>query len=314
MNVDTVIIFSINNRQSADYLYLLLDPLAIRDASDALSIASLAQTLGESSIMRVLRPDLAHDPESCPLLVQLAAPAENAPRQLLELSAAQAKDEIDHNRRYVCGWLLSEQPLAVVAAHLVQRCHDLRYRRESVITPWFEPLRLELLEASVPYRFRSFLGAIREWLYPLSWGLARVFPGGNTADSLEITDLAREGQSSALLVNTMLIIWQQAIERQMRYAPWRWTGDSPLPPHAATHAFRLVRDARRQGLSSEFDIISLCMHRVLIHPHLPRHPTVQQDIAAAAAGQQALQARFESYSDAKWQDIFRSLPQATDYL
>lgn len=313
MNVDTVVIFATQNRQPADYLYLLLDPLARYDASDALSIASLSVTLGESSLMRVLRPDLAHDPDSCPLLVQLAAPAEHAPRQLLELSAAQAREEIDHTRRYVCGWLLSEQPLAVVAAHLVQRCHDLRHRRESVITPWFEPLRLELLEDSVPYRFRSFLGAIREWLYPLSWGLARVFPGSHSSDPLEITDLAREGQSSALLVNKLLIIWQQAIELQMRYAPWRWTGDSPLPPYAATHAFRLVRDARRQRLSTEYDIISLCLHRVLIHPHLPRHPSVQQDIAAAAAGQQPLQAQFETYSHAKWQDIIFSLPPAKDY-
>lgn len=75
----------------------------------------------------------------------------------------------------------------------------------------------------------------------------------------------------------------------------------------------MIRDAQNSRLCLSADIIDLCMHRVFIHPHLPRHPEIQDDIQAAVAGQATLQARFDNYDDFAWQRIVASLPPAANY-
>lgn len=104
-----------------------------------------------------------------------------------------------------------------------------------------------------------------------------------------------------------------ALTLPMTYAPMRWRGDTTLPPQAAVHAFRMIRDAHQLGLRLSADVIDLCTHRVFIHPGLPRHPKVQADLAEAAAGQSTLQARFETYDDAAWKRIVASLSPAANY-
>lgn len=313
MTARPAIHFAEQYRAPGDYLYVLVDGLAECDQEHPLSIPSLTQTLGESAIARVLRPDLAHTPEACPALVQLAAPGETPAARYLELGAHYALDDLTRNKRYVCGWLLSPQPLAAIADHLVAQCHATAPGRGRTLSPWYEPIRLELLIAALRSQIAEVLGLISAWLCPTSWGSFTVLRGSTVPQQWELPPLARDTQHLAPLISDFLGVWRHALKRPPRYAPWRWKGTSLLPPQAGTHAFRLVRDARDRKLSDSHDIISLCLHRVFIHPHLPQHPDIQRDIAQAAAGNLSLQARFNAYDDAAWARIATSLPRAENY-
>ncbi|MBN3840460.1 hypothetical protein [Burkholderia sp. Ac-20349] len=309
----TVQAFALSERAASDYLYLLLDPMAECDPENPLSITSLTQTLGEQAITRVLRPDLAHTPEACPALVQLASPGEFPMTALLAASERYAREDASYKKRYVCGWLLSQYSPDVLVDHLVLRCVDIASASTQSVSPWFEPLRLELLFASAGNIFPDLMWPIRRWLCPTSWGTCTVFRGEATGSGLDIPALVRQTQRAVPLINDFLDVWRLALRFPMAYAPWRWRGDTLLPPQAAVHAFRLVRHARECGLRLSADIIDLCTHRVFIHPALPLNPDVQADIACATAGQSTLQARFETYDDPAWMRIVASLPKAVSY-
>ncbi|NWL76219.1 hypothetical protein DM872_05100 [Pseudomonas taiwanensis] len=312
MSAEHVIAFAERPRSPADHVYLLVDDLADCEEENPLSVASLTQSLGEASVARVLRPDLSHTPSACPALVQLSAPGEAPPRRYLERSARYAMDDAAYNKRYVCGWLLSPQPLEAIATHIATQCHTTA-ALDGQTSPWFEPLRLELLAAALGGQLGSILNPVHAWLCPTSWGSYTLLRGARGALATELPPLARETQQLALVVNDFLGVWRHALELPMGFAPWRWTGTSVLPPQVGTHAFRLVRDARRLGLSNSHDIIALSLHRVFIHPHLPQHPDIQHAIAQAAAGAFSLQEHFATYSDGTWKRIAADLPRAENY-
>ncbi len=301
-------------RAPSDYLYLLLDPLAPCEPQDPLSIQSLTHALGEQAIARVIRPDLAHTPDACPALIQLAAPEGAADISLLAAAERSARDDANYKKRYVCGWLTSDQSLAALADHLAARCLDVIVPIAGKrMTPWFEPLRLELLAASMEHAFPALLWPVKRWLCPTSWGAFTLLRGSPTEAGSDAPALVRHALQLAPLVSDFLDVWRAALRFPVTYAPMRWRGPTILPPQAAVHAFRMIRDAQNSRLRLSADIIDLCMHRVFIHPHLPRHPEIQDDIQAAVAGQSTLQARFEKYDDFAWQRIVASLPPAANY-
>ncbi|AZD86915.1 hypothetical protein C4K14_4093 [Pseudomonas chlororaphis subsp. aureofaciens] len=313
MTTEQVIAFAEGHRTLDDYVYLLVDGLAECAPEYPLSVPSLIQTLGEAAVARVLRPDLAHTPEACPALVQLAAPGEAVSKGYLDLSARYAIDDLAYNKRYVCGWLLSPQPLGVIARHIAAQCHTAAPIRGEAMSPWFEPIRLELLAASMGGQIGGMLMPIGAWLFPTSWGSYALLRSTATPKEAALPQLARETQQAAPLITDFLGSWRHALEYPLGFSPWRWKGTTVLPPQAGTHAFRLVRDARRLGLSNSRDIVALSLHRVFIHPHLPQHPDIQRDIAAAAAGIAGLQERFTTYDDTTWMRIAASLPRAESY-
>lgn len=313
MSAEPVMTFAAQHREPHDYVYLLVDSLAECDPASPLSIPSMIGELGEASVERVLRPDLAHTPTACPALVKLAAPGAMASSQLLELSAHYAKEDLAYNKRYVCGWLLSPEPLGVVAQHLAEQCHLTSSEIGKAMTPWFEPIRLELLAAAMGRQVGGVLTPINAWLFPTSWGNFSILRGTSGPANTEHADLVRHTQHAAQLVSDFMGVWRLAQRRRLAFAPWRWNGGSLLPPQAGIHAFRLVRDAQQHGLKNSRDIIALCLHRVFIHPHLPKHPEIQNDIVDAANGIQPLQDRFETYNDEAWKRIVASLPRAENY-
>ena len=306
--------FARSERAPNDYLYLLLDPLAPCEPHEPLSIDSLTQSLGENGIARVLRPDLAHTPDACPALIQLAAPGDMPNTDLLAASEHHASDDASCKKRYVCGWLTSDLPITALADHLEARCLDvITPVAGKRMTPWFEPLRLELLAAAIGRAMPALLGPVRHWLCPTSWGSYTLLQGAPAGTSVDDPALARQTQQLAPLVNDFLDVWRHALTLPTTYAPMRWRGATVLPPQAAVHAFRIIRDAHSRGLRLGADIIDLCTHRVFIHPHLPQHPGVQADIAAASAGHCTLQTRFETYDDLAWKRVVASLPSTANY-
>ena len=118
MSRESITNFAGQYRKAHDYLYLLVDGQAECALGHPLSVPSLIESLGASAVTRVLRPDLSHTPESCPALIQLAAPGEEVSPHYLELSTDYAEWDLGYNQRYICGWLASEQPLEVIANHL----------------------------------------------------------------------------------------------------------------------------------------------------------------------------------------------------
>ena len=306
--------FARTERESNDHLYLLLDLLAPCAPTDSLSIQSLTQALGAQSIAPVMRPDLAHTPDACPALVQLAGPGDIANTSVLAAAEHAAREDASHKKRYVYGWLTSDQPLAAIADHIAARCLDVPAPVAGTrTTPWFEPLRLELLAASIGRDISGLVWPIKRWLCPTSWGTYTLLRGAPTGAGTEELVLARQAQQLAPLVGDFLDVWRLALKLPTTYAPLRWHGDTILPPQAAVRAFRMIRDAHHLGLRQSADIIDLCTHRVFIHPDVSQHPRVQADIAVAASGRSTLQARFETYDDAAWKRIVASLSPAANY-
>ncbi|OLS63963.1 hypothetical protein PSEMO_10310 [Pseudomonas putida] len=312
MNKDPVINFPRKYRTENDYFYLLVDGQAECALDHPLSVPSLIRSFGEAAVTRVLRPDLSHEHDQCPALIQLAKPGEDVPKEYLDLSADYAAWDLRYDERYICGWLTSQEPLEVVAAHIAARCYTTADEAGDP-SPWFEPLRLELLLCAMQQEAGCLLRPIQHWLLPVSWGGYTMARSPDYVCDPDLSELARQTQQLAPEVNAFLGVWRHALTFQDGFAPWRWQGPGILPGTAAVHGFRLIRDARRLGLHNSSDRLSLSLHRVFMHPHLPQHPDIQQAITQARAGSLDLHSHFATYSDATWKRIVYALPLAKDY-
>lgn len=300
-----------HQRAADDYFYLLVDGLAECAVHHPLSVPSLIESLGDAAVTRVLRPDIAHTPSRCPALIQLAAPGEQVPQRYLDLSVNYADWDLGYNERYICGWLVSPQPLEVIARHIADRC-DTTASEDGQPSPWFEPLRMELLFSAMNTQAGDLLSPIRFWLSPVSWGGCMLIRGTSYPPGTSLPPLARETQQLAPVIHRFLGAWRQMIKQPPLFGPWLWNGATVLPPQAGVHGFRLIRDARRLGLTHSRDLIALSLRRVTLHPHLPQHPEIQRMLAQARAGHPLL-SQFATCPDSLWKRIYADLPRAEDY-
>lgn len=317
MSAGVVQAFAESTRIEDDFLYVLLDPLAGFDSDHPLHPSVLAAQLGADTIIRLPRPDFAHAPEALPVIVTLALPGASPDDELIALSQGCAVDDAAYGRRHVCGWLASPLAPEAMASHLVSLCELAQPAATGAFVPLYEPPRLELWAAAVRSSLGAQLWPVRHWLYPTSWGSFALFTGsaqtGCPAPApVDLPPVAREAQREALLVRDMLAAWRQSLHVPMSYAPRRWRGETLLPPQAAVHAFRMIRDARRLRLHDSEDIIALALHQVTVHPDLPDNERVRADIARAANGEAPLSTLFETYDAAAWRSISSSLSHAGD--
>ena len=220
MHRETIVDFAGSYRTADDYLYLLVDGQAECALDHPLSVPSLTRSLGDAAVTRVLRPDIAHEPDRCPALVQLAGPGEPASRRYLELSADYAAWDVGFNERYICGWLVSPRPLEVIASHIAMRC-ETTADEAGAPSPWFEPVRMELLCTSMDYA-GDLLAPIRAWLLPVTWGSYVALRSTSYPPEQRIPASAREIQQLAPEVNAFLGIWRHALTFSGGFAPWRW--------------------------------------------------------------------------------------------
>ncbi|MDN4500766.1 DUF4123 domain-containing protein [Pseudomonas mosselii] len=298
-------------RKPDDFLYLLLDPLANCGPEHALSIAALTRQLGVEAVECVMRDDLAHLTAECPTLVELAAPGHPADT-LLQLTAVHALSEVDFDRRHVCGWLLSEQPLPVIARHLAARCLTMPPVAGPATAPWFEPLRLELLHATM-LDISDVLWPLSACLYPTACGTFACVQGRAFARDLVIPHAVRELQYMAPQVRCLLGAWRLLNQSPPSYSPLAWKGPSSLPPKAPFHVYQLIVAAWARGLVDLDDASCLVLHQIMIHPRLLEHPTIQHDFNQAVAGECRLVSRFATYSDYDWSKVVAALPQSRSY-
>ncbi|WP_339505546.1 hypothetical protein [Pseudomonas sp. RL_105y_Pfl2_101] len=288
-------------------LYLLLDLLGDCAADDPLHIEALRRTLGNDAVTPVHRPDLIHTPSACPALVTLATPGVSPSQELLARSALRAHEDLDRNKRYVCGWLSSNAPSSDLSAHIVS-LGQLPLEHGRTYFPIHEPLRLELLAGT----FRNNKGPwwpIRHWLLPTSSGTGSVLvgvPERRTAPHTRTTAV----QQDAPMVSALLSSWRRALRLPLTYAPARWNGSTALPPQAAAQAFIQIQQARQLGLSHQDDILTLALHRLMLHPRLHQHIGVRALIEQAVQGQAPLSHLLAPYNDNAWQRAVSDLTYA----
>ena len=288
-------------------LYVLLDLLADCAADDPLHIEALRQTLGNDAVMPVHRPDLIHTPSACPVLVALATPGTSPSQELLTLSALRAHEDLDRYKRYVCGWLSSSAPSRDLSARIVS-LGQLPVEQGRAFFPVHEPLRLELLAGTFPNNEGPWW-PIRHWLVPTSSGTGSVLvgkPEHRTAMGI----CAAAVQLDALMVSSLLNSWRRALRLPLAYAPARWSGPTALPPQAAAQAYIQIQQARQLGLSHQDDILTLALHRLMLHPHLHQHTGVRALIEQAVQGQAPLSQLLAPYNDNAWQRAVSDLTHA----
>jgi hypothetical protein len=289
-------------------LYLLLDLLADCAADDPLHIEALRHSLGNDAITPLHRPDLIHTPSACPVLVTLAKPGVSPSQQLLALSALRAQEEQSRHKRYVCGWLISSAEARNLSTHIVS-LGQLPLEQGQAFFPIHEPLRLELLASTFRRNDEGPWWPIRHWLLPTSSGAGGVLmgvPERRTAPNTRTTAV----QQDAPMVSALLSSWRRALSLPLTYAPARWTGPTTLPPQAAAQAYIQIQQARHLGLSNQDDILTLALHRLILHPRLHQHTGVRALIEQAAQGQAPLSQLLAPYNDTAWQRAVSDLTYA----
>ncbi|MGH8384501.1 MAG: hypothetical protein ACRESJ_03265 [Pseudomonas sp.] len=286
-------------------LYLLLDPMADCATDDPLHVQALRQTLGDKALTRVPRPDLAHTPQACPVLVTLATPAVKPQEHLLSLSALRAKEDEGRSRRYVCGWLSSAATPTTVASHLIT-LGQLPQAAENHFFPVYEPLRLELLAATLNHGETGNWWPIEQWLFPASSGASALLIG-QPDKGVAFGPLAADVQLDAALVSSLLGAWRNALELPVTYAPARWQGSTLLPAQAAAQAYKQIRKARQLGLKKHQDIVILALHHWMLHSNLHEHMDIRLLIDRAVQHGTSLSSLFAPINDASWQRIVSDL-------
>lgn len=295
------------HRAPDDFVYLLVDPLAGCAPEHALSPSSLARALGDDALVSVPRPDLAHTVGACPILVRLAGPGHAPDASLLDRTEQLALAETGHRKRCGCGCLLSPLSADALAEHIAARCLTFSASASGGMSPWFEPLRLELLAAAMPDTLSSALWPIRTWLLPTSWGEIAMVNGAPGASSL-VPAIARDAQRDAALIALLLSAWRRTLQAPLSFAPRQWQGRTLLPPQAAASAFRMVRQARQRGVTDSKDLLALALHQETIHPQLLRFDPLHDALLRATPGHAS--GVLAAYGNVAWSRIAAYLNEA----
>jgi len=277
-------------REPHEFLYLLLNPLVAIDPEEKLHIEQLRSKF---SITVVPRADFAHTPEQCPQLLTLALPVQDADVDLLDKALDWALGELGYDRRYVCGWLISDEgPMDVaqmIADHCIVRDSDKALQRN--LLPLFEPLRIELMQgASDAGWLDGWLGCVSSWIYVTANGeLASLRRKAAKPWDNALPESISRAQFHARAVGSLLLAWQRT--------------QAMLPSNAARLALEQIRTAHLLGLFGLEDQLVFGLNRLTIHPKYERHPAVLSAIQQAALGKTPLAVGFEKIDDLVWDEI-----------
>lgn len=287
MNIPIPLTDALNARQD-EYRYLLLDPLKKVADWNPLHASLLRENLSSDALRRILRPDLAWSPEHCPILLSLASPGESLDEDLVRSSETYAHGEVQHEKRYVCGWLSSELSPDEMADWLADLCKKIK---PGVSIPVFEPLRLELLQATAdPELLAGLLAATSQWHWMSCTGELRTLSGKSGGDAWVLNWGAEQAQAEARNIWCLLSAWHASSDA--------------LPPEAV----RLAADAWSASGKAELHHLSDRLYVALNALTLP------VDITAHAAIQACLKEAVENpglhftqllqtLSDTVWQEL-----------
>lgn len=304
MNSEALIELISEQRRPEHYSYVLLDPLATPEDSEHSLLASLKLESDDLTMTRVVRPDLPHAPRLHPVLVCLAQPGSLPCTSRLELTVRAATGHDMHRRkRQVCGWLLSEAPPSVIAAHLIAMCRLPDASGATVFHPVYEPLRLELLAALYERVEHGPWWPIERWVFLTS--------GGRLA-SLKGQPHTRRGLPAGAIRTQQDAALTEALLSACRALPV-FPGAREIPPFAAVHASNHIDVARGLGLNAEQDLLVLALHLLRLHARLHTQKAVRDMIDMAIRQQRPLAELFAHFSDSSWQRLVAALSQQEAY-
>ncbi|MDK9355133.1 hypothetical protein [Lelliottia wanjuensis] len=253
-----------------EYRYLLIDPLKAVCDVRPIHLSHLQKTLGDQAIRPVLRQDLAYSPQHCPQLVLLATPGCGCDAALLECLVDYAAEEALHEKRYLCAWLSSPQPLEQLVVTLADWCNHLD---NSAFFPFFEPHRFELLQATSPAKkLGGSIWPVSHWWYMSAAGNITVVDGNEATDKWQLTWGVQHAQQAARMIWQLLFAWQQVCPT--------------LPSDAVKLAAAAWREVEKTELTHVEDRLFLALNRLTLLVNIELHPQInallQQAIASPA--------------------------------
>ncbi|MBK4998188.1 hypothetical protein IAE37_000464 [Pseudomonas sp. S31] len=303
MNSDAVIRLITELWRPAMYCFVLVDPLAVPDDDNHSMLTRLHELLGDHAITRVRRADLPPEPALHPALICLSNPGAPLNMPLLEITVGAAGRDIQRRKRQICGWLLSEALPSQIADHLAALCQLPTPSGGTVFCPVYEPLRLELLGASLE---RPELGPwwpIEHWVFPSSGGKLASLKGQPHCHSA-LPAASLRVQEDVTLIETLL-----AARRSLLARSW-FMDQLPLPAFAAVRASNHIEDARRLGLTAEEDILVLALHQLCLNADVHTLRPVQHCIETAIRLKRPLASLLAQYNEAAWERMTSVLPSA----
>lgn len=135
------------------YRYILIDMLGVTSELSPLYPESLNDKLPYGSLLTIKRPELLHDPASCPHLICIGEPGKPTNQSLLSASIWQVNDDFLVTKQYVCAWLTSELPIEELGISLEKTGKRLGDSLSMPFVPFYEPFKLQLLQDSHPSSF-----------------------------------------------------------------------------------------------------------------------------------------------------------------
>lgn len=242
------------------YRYLLLDPLKDVASWNSLHLTRLKAALGSESLQRILRPDLAYSAEHCPALLLLASPGADCDETILLESEEYSRDERLYEKRYVCGWISSPLSPDALAAELAGLCKQIK--REDIV-PFYEPLRLELLQTlGEAEELSSLMSPISQWWLVSCSGHLTALSGKSGGEEWRLKWGAERAQNDVRNIWRLLFAWQNTQET--------------LPPDAALQA----ADAWAKSTTVKFHHTGDRLYLALCYLTIPRHITEHPDVQA----------------------------------
>ncbi|WP_233500330.1 hypothetical protein [Enterobacter cancerogenus] len=286
----TMTITEIMNTRQNEYRYLLLDPLKGVSSSNPLNQELLREVWGDKVLQIILRPDLAHAPEYCPRLLLLAKPGGSCDEAILRTSEQYSCGEALYEKRYVCGWINSSLAPESMADLVASLCKKLK---TGMVIPFFEPLRLELLQALSPLQpLSSFIWPISQWHYLSSAGKLVTLKG-------KLSDRDQKGWIKWRSIQTQ----QQVRDIWRLLSAWGQICTS-LPDDAAIQAAEAWAKSATPALHHKSDRLCLALNHLTLPVDISRHPDVQVLLQQAARDpQQHFTQLLTTLSDAVWQEL-----------
>lgn len=260
------------------HIYALLDSNCPVAPYDDLHLSHLGQRPMERHIEPVHRPDLAHEIELLPQLVQLYVAGEHgyADESLIDLMLDNAIARCRSvNGAYVAGWLCSDASPTAVARHLSKAgvMFDKGQARQRYM-PFFEPYRLALLadDPAAAGFLRRWLGPLRHWVFVDTAGALKLVSASSQGDSESAVSLGLEQFASQARVATARFV-VMALKRS-------GITISTQPERRIDAA---IRSASHLGLSRTEDVVFYALNVFTLGPRWAEHPQAAELIRQVAA-------------------------------
>ncbi|WP_312983566.1 hypothetical protein [Atlantibacter sp.] len=246
------------NQHTDEYRYLLVDPLKKIASANLLSLPKLQQP-GRETIFPVLRADLAYSPTHCPHLVLLARPGESCQPPWITHAENYAQSEVLQEKRYICGWLSSEEEPESLAISLAEQCG----RVSNTFLPFFEPLRFELLQAMSPEDgLAGSIWPVSHWWYMTVAGELACQIGKETTDKWRLNWGGEWAQQNVRAIGQILKAWGSVC--------------TTMPSDSAIQAAMMWKKTEGTGLNDIRDSYFLAAYSLGLGVDIAEHPAVKE--------------------------------------